>query len=55
MCIRDRPDGIPDKYQKKVTFKVVKGTWTDKKMCIRDSLYTCDLGADIGNEFTGEE
>ena len=24
-------DGIPDKYQKKVTFKVVNGAWNDKK------------------------
>ena len=26
----EKPDGIPDKYQKKVTFKVVNGTWEDK-------------------------
>jgi len=26
----ENPDGIPDKYQKKVTFKVVNGTWEDK-------------------------
>ena len=26
----DKPDGIPDKYQKKVTFKVVNGTWENK-------------------------
>ena len=25
----DGPDGVPDKYQKKVTFKVVNGTWSD--------------------------
>ncbi len=25
----EKPDGIPDKYQKKVTFKVVNGTWED--------------------------
>ena len=26
----EKPDGIPDKYQKKITFKVVNGTWEDK-------------------------
>ena len=26
----DKPDGIPDKYQKKITFKVVNGTWENK-------------------------
>jgi hypothetical protein len=25
----DEPDNVPDKYQKKVTFKVVNGTWDD--------------------------
>ena len=28
----EKPDGIPDKYQKKVTFKVVNGTWEDKSV-----------------------
>ena len=27
----DDPDNIPDKYQKKVTYKVVNGTWSDGK------------------------
>ncbi len=26
----DKPDGIPDKYQKKITFRVVNGTWENK-------------------------
>ena len=26
----DKPDGIPDEYQKKITFKVVNGTWENK-------------------------
>lgn len=33
-------DGVPDKYQKKVTFQVVNGTWEDGTSAARVTYVT---------------
>ena len=37
---QNKPDGIPDKYQAVVTYKVVGGTWKDGKMDAQVQVFT---------------
>jgi len=44
----DEPDDIPDIYQKKITFKVVNGTWSDDTTA--DIVKVVTLKDDAGND-----